>query len=124
MPKGTNGGVTIAGLLAGLLGSSVIALTTYFQKDDAKVGLAAIIALFGLAGSMLDSILGAVCQATVEDKASGRVIEGANGRRVQVQVGGSRVQRGMDLLNNNGVNFVMTFTIGLAAFALVQSSAK
>lgn len=122
MPRGTNGGVTIAGLAAGLLGSSIVALTAYLQIPHAEISHASVIALFGLAGSVLDSILGAVCQATVEDKSSGRVVEGENGRRVKVLAGGSRVQKGTDLLNNNGVNFAMTATIGLAAFALVQSS--
>ena len=54
-------------------------------------------------------------QATVEDRASGRVIEGANGRRVRVTKGGSRVVRGRDLLNNNGVNFTMTASLAVVA---------
>lgn len=62
---------------------------------------------------MLDSLLGALVQATVEDKSTGRVVEGDNGKRVKVTAGGSRVQRGMDLLNNNGVNFAMAATIAL-----------
>ena len=55
-------------------------------------------------------------QATVEDKSSGRVVEGENGRRVLVTEGGSRVFRGgIDLLNNNGVNFAMAAGTGLVA---------
>ena len=69
---------------------------------------------------MLDSVLGAVCQATVEDKSSGRVIEGANGKRVKVKLQGSRVQRGNDLLNNNGVNFAMTLIIAVGAMLVVS----
>ncbi|KAG9577157.1 hypothetical protein KCU97_g13396, partial [Aureobasidium melanogenum] len=54
---------------------------------------------------------------TVEDKNTGRVVEGDNGKRVKVTAGGSRVQRGMDLLNNNGVNFAMAATIAVVGMA-------
>ena len=87
-----------------------------FERD---VGVAVGVLGFGFLGTVLDSVLGALVQATVEDKGSGRVIEGENGRRVIVQMGGSRVQRGRDLLNNNGVNFAMTATItGLAMMVM------
>ena len=80
---------------------------------------AAAFALFGLAGSVLDSVLGALTQKTVHDKTTGRVIEGSNGRRVPVHTGGSRLQSGQDLLNNNGVNFAMTASIAVAAMSLM-----
>jgi len=121
VPRGTNGGVTLAGLAAGLLGSSIIATVAWLQTSWITPTQAASFALLGLAGSVLDSLLGAVTQATVEDKATGRVIEGANGRRVRVAQGGSRVQRGNDWLNNNGVNFAMASTIAVAAMALIPS---
>ncbi|KAF4549224.1 Hypothetical protein D9617_23g006390 [Elsinoe fawcettii] len=110
--KGTNGGVTVEGLGAGLLGGAVIGAVHWAQYKD--VSRAGAIALLGLGGSILDSILGALVQATVEDKATGKVVEGVNGRRALVTAGGSRVRRGRDLLNNNGVNFVMALTIGIA----------
>lgn len=77
------------------------------------------VALVGLAGSVLDSVLGALFQATVEDGATHRVVEGENGRRVPVVEGGSRVQRGRDWLNNNGVNFVMAAGMSLVAMVLL-----
>jgi len=121
VPKGTNGGVTLAGLAAGLIGAATAA--TLMMGLHADVGwtyLASLTAL-GLAGSVLDSLLGALCQATVEDKESGRVIEGPNGRRVLLSQGGSRVQRGRDLLNNNGVNFAMTLTIAVVGMLIMPS---
>ena len=42
------------------------------------------IALAGLGGSILDSVLGAVLQASVVDVHSGKVVEGAGGRKVLV----------------------------------------
>ncbi|PNS18472.1 hypothetical protein CAC42_6289 [Sphaceloma murrayae] len=116
VPRGTNGGVTIVGLAAGLLGGSIIAAVHYYAHQD--ITRAAVVAILGLGGSLLDSVLGAIAQATVEDKATGKVVEGANGRRVLATKGGSRVKAGRDLLNNNGVNFVMALSIGMTGLVL------
>lgn len=117
VPPGTNGGVTVTGLLWGLFGGVLIALTSALLVPTtlpfSLLDFILLVSFSGLFGSVLDSVLGALVQATVEDKSSGRVVEGENGKRVLVTVGGSRVQRGVDLLNNNGVNFAMAFGTGL-----------
>lgn len=118
VPRGTNGGVTLAGLGAGLMGATIIAAGVLVSGRS--LSQVAALVMFGFAGTVLDSVLGAVVQATVEDKGNGKVIEGENGRRVLVQAGGSRVQRGNDLLNNNGVNFAMTLTIAVFAMLALQ----
>ncbi|KAG9530401.1 hypothetical protein E4T50_05485 [Aureobasidium sp. EXF-12298] len=130
VPRGTNGGVTITGLLAGLAGSVFISTLAYFTlpfsrmawTGDSKFVFWVVLTVAGFSGTLLDSLLGALVQVTVEDKSTGRVVEGDNGKRVKVTAGGSRVQRGMDLLNNNGVNFAMAATIavvGMAAWNLM-----
>jgi uncharacterized membrane protein len=89
---------------------------------DSKFVFWVVLTVAGFSGTLLDSLLGALVQVTVEDKSTGRVVEGDNGKRVKVTAGGSRVQRGMDLLNNNGVNFAMAATIavvGMAAWNLM-----
>lgn len=116
VPRGTNGGVTVVGLGAGLLGGAVIGGLHFYYHGDV-VGAVAI-AVLGLGGSVLDSVLGAVLQATVEDKRTGKVVEGANGRRVLAMQSGSRVMRGRDWLNNNGVNFAMTLTMGVSGLVV------
>ncbi|KAK3117580.1 hypothetical protein LTR53_000905 [Teratosphaeriaceae sp. CCFEE 6253] len=111
VPPGTNGGVTIDGLLYGGLGSVLLvqtaALALKFLPPHVIMSsrTAALVTGMGLAGSVIDSVLGALVQATITDKASGRVVEGHGGQRVKVD--GQRVQRGWDLLTNNGVNFAM-----------------
>ncbi|KAL5391938.1 hypothetical protein PMIN06_011056 [Paraphaeosphaeria minitans] len=91
VPPGTNGGVSLAGLSAGLLGGLIIAVTStllipfcdnWSVADKMKYTQA--IALAGLGGSILDSFLGAVFQASVVDVHSGKVVEGAGGRKVLV----------------------------------------
>ncbi|GAM88600.1 hypothetical protein ANO11243_066340 [Dothideomycetidae sp. 11243] len=115
VPPGTNGGVTLLGLAAGAGGAVAIAMLHLLHvRDPRQAGL---VVLLGIAGTVLDSLLGAVVQITVQDRKSGRVVEGENGRRVLVVKGGSRISRGRDLLNNNGVNFTMTLAIGLLGLA-------
>ncbi|KAK6008184.1 hypothetical protein QM012_000087 [Aureobasidium pullulans] len=129
VPRGTNGGVTITGLLAGLAGSVFISTLAYFTlpfsrmawTGDSKFLFWVALTVAGFSGTLLDSLLGALVQATVEDKSTGRVVEGDNGKRVKVTAGGSRVQRGMDLLNNNGVNFAMAATIAVVGMAAWNS---
>lgn len=110
VPKGTNGGVTGTGLLAGLLGSAIIsavgvALVPYcpIYTDTThsihapsgleggfgwglkeKALLFAVLTIWGSLGSVLDSVLGGLFQATVKDVRTGRVIEGDGGRTVLV----------------------------------------
>lgn len=107
VPPGTNGGVTLAGLLAGALGSFTIAVTSglllpFCPHSPGPVGLVlnsmpntyrgwAIsdkllwivgITLWGFLGSVLDSVLGAILQASVVDSRTGKVVEGSGGNRV------------------------------------------
>jgi uncharacterized membrane protein len=69
-------------------------------------------------GSVIDSLLGALVQATVTDKKSGRVIEGPGGTRVKVAPDGSRTVMGKDLLTNNGVNFAMAAITSILAMGV------
>lgn len=90
VPPGTNGGVTVAGLGSGLLGSFSVALTSAiilpFCPDRSSIQHRALWTLYmtvwGLLGSVLDSVLGGLLQASVVDKRSGKVVEGSGGRKV------------------------------------------
>ncbi|KAJ5893707.1 hypothetical protein N7495_005398 [Penicillium taxi] len=92
VPPGTNGGVTAAGLGAGLLGSFTVALTSGILlpfcpgrsgiKERALWTVA--LTFWGLLGSVLDSVLGGLLQASVVDKRSGKVVEGNGGQKVLV----------------------------------------
>ncbi|KAF7715246.1 Uncharacterized protein PECH_002135 [Penicillium ucsense] len=95
VPPGTNGGVTAAGLGAGLLGAFSIALTSAIilpscsngPQIQARVIWTLAITLWGLLGSILDSVLGGLLQASVIDKRSGKIVEGSGGRKVLIHPG-------------------------------------
>ncbi|KAJ5980708.1 hypothetical protein N7481_008006 [Penicillium waksmanii] len=97
VPPGTNGGVTATGLGAGLLGSFTIALTSAillpfcseFGIRDRAVWTVAL-SFWGLLGSVLDSLLGGLLQASVVDKRSGKVVEGSGGRKVLIHPGSTK----------------------------------
>lgn len=93
VPKGTNGGVTLFGLLSGVLGALTIALLSAVLLPrsghessyaiGARVQWFLAMTVFGSLGSVLDSFLGAVLQASVVDKRTGKVVEGSGGKKVR-----------------------------------------
>lgn len=102
VPRGTNGGVTAWGLVAGFLGSMVVvtaSLAFIPLCSDAsagqvgggpawtvnqKVALAWGLTICGTLGSLLDSFLGGMFQRSVRDARSGKIVEGDGGVRVLV----------------------------------------
>jgi uncharacterized membrane protein len=144
VPKGTNGGVTVTGLLAGLFGSFIISAVTVlllpFCSSSSKTFTGSVssagwsltdkalftlaMTLVGLGGSVLDSILGALFQASVVDRKSGKVVEGEGGRKVALPKASATKEKaasewqvaiGRDILSNNGVNLFMAGSMALVS---------
>lgn len=102
VPRGTNGGVTLTGLAAGLLGSVIIVTASMLflpfctDETSGKLGggapwsveqrrtLILGLTLWGLLGSVVDSVLGGLFQSSVKDVRSGKIVEGEGGVRVLV----------------------------------------
>ena len=105
VPPGTNGGVSIVGLLASVLGGTCIGLV-YFLHDwhysSIFVG-----AISGLLGSLIDSLLGATLQYSAFDTESKKVIGFAKKNAVHIC--------GMNVLSNGQVNFVSSLIMSIVA---------
>lgn len=73
---------------------------------------ALVVMLTGVFGALVDSLLGAWCQASVVDSRSGKVVEADGGGKVIYQSKKGKLKEtrkvlvGRDWLSNNGVNFV------------------
>ncbi|EXJ55479.1 hypothetical protein A1O7_08406 [Cladophialophora yegresii CBS 114405] len=141
VPKGTNGGVTLAGLLAGVGGGSAVAATSILFLTSAGsnlniVGTFLVLTALGAIGTLLDSLFGAVLQASVVDRRTGKIIEGAGGVRVLVKSKSkphtqsqeharkdsgeeSRlVNTGADILDNNQINLLMASIVSITGMAV------
>lgn len=108
VPPGTNGGVTLYGLFAGFVGAGTIALPSLLLLDFCpewswaeKAGLALAIAMWGTLGSLLDSLLGALLQASVIDKRTGKIVEGEGGDKVLVSSPARRTEPAVDIIHRD-----------------------
>ena len=94
-PPGTNGGVTAWGLFAGAAGAAVIGCVSAALLPCGSGSERAAVVVFatavGTAGSLLDSLLGAVAQESVVDVRTGKVVEAPGGGRVLVAPGGVKL---------------------------------
>ncbi|EXK90601.1 hypothetical protein FOQG_06825 [Fusarium oxysporum f. sp. raphani 54005] len=102
VPRGINGGVTLLGLGAGLLGSMIIVTASMIflpscseESSRTPAGGApwtmlerrkfmGFMVIWGALGSVLDSFLGGLFQRSVRDVRSGKIVEGEGGNRVLV----------------------------------------
>ncbi|WP_036745465.1 DUF92 domain-containing protein [Paenibacillus sp. UNC451MF] len=128
VPAGTSGGVTWLGLAASLAGGIVIGISAwallYLQHggEQSSVegavswwGILLLGACGGLAGSLIDSWLGAVCQVMYRCKVCGKEIE----KSLHCQTQAERI-RGASFMTNDAVNMISSFLGGAICIALYR----
>ena len=106
VPPGTSGGVTVLGTVGGLGGSLGVALASLLAGAPRRLAPAAV--LIGLAGMLVDSLLGSTLQGAFHCPACDQPTEQAVHHCGTV----ARQARGWGWLDNDGVNACAT---GLAA---------
>lgn len=114
VPIGTNGGVTVVGLVASILGGTVVGLayllTQFMFVEDLGLSppqwpIVLYGAVAGFLGSILDSYLGATMQYSGFDEDSGMVINHITPNAKHIS--------GKPILDNNAVNLFSTILIAL-----------
>jgi len=111
VPRGTNGAVTLMGLLASCLGGLLIGLTYYLgillsasrsdiSRAPDQLNVLLLGAVGGLLGAVIDSLLGASLQFSGRDVKTGKIVE--------VCRSGVTPISGQQFLDNHSVNLVST----------------
>lgn len=116
VPKGTNGGVTLLGLIVSALGGFICGLTYYIFtiicvsrevliRSPPQWPLILIGTIAGLLGSIIDSIIGATVQFSGYERATGKIV--SQSKRGVVWISGA------EILDNHSVNLMATLITAL-----------
>ena len=117
VPKGTNGGVTLNGLIASILGGSSLGIITFvfnlsfFSHQLNYPKILFISSTSGLLGSLIDSYLGAIFEYSGIDKKSKKVTNlKSRGEKVPIV-------ENFGILSGNGVNFLSSVLTAFIAYS-------
>ncbi|WWC87144.1 uncharacterized protein L201_002030 [Kwoniella dendrophila CBS 6074] len=115
VPKGTNGAISLLGLTTSVLGGSLIGLIMVIdlliENPVSRNEYGWIIELIGmgaglgLAGSLLDSILGAYFQPTYYSRTTKQILTDHSKKSIKDE-DVEKIGYGLNLLSNSGVNFI------------------
>ncbi len=112
LKAGDSGGVTLLGLLAGVVGSLLVAIVAGWLASLSPAQVA-VVAMGGFGGALVDSLLGATVQAKYRCFQCGEVVESAQHCGSPAEPAG-----GWRWMNNDAVNLFCTLTAALVAFVI------
>ncbi|MFC2083982.1 DUF92 domain-containing protein [Bacteroidota bacterium] len=113
--QGTSGGVSIIGILGGISGSIIIALTGIYWVDIIPFVFLSLIIFSGLVGNLTDSILGATLQIQYECPVCNKITE----KKLHCS-STTRYFKGISWINNDTVNFLAGIS-GSITFLILYS---
>ena len=106
--KGTSGAISTLGTLGTVAGSLGLAFSSIMMHYSLKTIV--FIAIAGILGSLIDSILGQFLQAKFQSNISGEIVEKKHHLNEEYTL-----VNGVEWIDNNFVNFINTATGALAA---------
>jgi uncharacterized membrane protein len=113
VPKGYSGGVTIVGILGGLISSLIFSLLSIYVFNLVNPLFYCIFALSGFLGSVVDSIFGATIQAKYKCTKCGSIIESS------FHCGHmTTLVKGFESIDNHMVNFLSSLFGGVFSVIL------
>ncbi|KAL7694424.1 hypothetical protein Plhal304r1_c001g0000121 [Plasmopara halstedii] len=117
VPPGTNGGVSVLGLVMSMLGGAFVGALYYvgsLVSGTAQFNVITLGAATGLFGSVLDSFLGATLQATRYDRSSRYICDDSKTK------GNVEHVCGFDLMSNEQVNVVSVFVTTIVSGTMAK----
>ncbi|MCM1438918.1 MAG: DUF92 domain-containing protein [Roseburia sp.] len=112
--KGLSGGISLLGTACALLGSVVLALVPFLFRII-EINYFLVLAAIAFAGTLIDSVLGSLCQALYECGTCGALTENKTHCNAN-----TRLVKGVSWIDNTAVNFLTSFlTCGVGCLMLL-----
>ncbi|HZY09758.1 MAG TPA: DUF92 domain-containing protein [Bacteroidota bacterium] len=112
---GMSGAVSLQGTIGSVIGALLISIYSFFFVPEQAIKYSSIIVAAGLAGSFVDSLMGALFQAQYQCPACYQITERTNHCNLQTEL-----VRGKVWITNDIVNFVCSIVGAITSFSIAE----